>query len=136
MCSCVLMRVLSSVSPCSLSHQELFSGQYGGLDSGFNSVDSGSKRWSGNECVQSADDFSELSLRMAGLTRDQRNLEEEVEVEEDSPLTETPDRVNGQAEQVVFIDCSVTEEEEEECRTNHPTPPLIAPPHVRRCIHS
>ncbi|XP_041723670.2 leucine-rich repeat and calponin homology domain-containing protein 4 isoform X1 [Coregonus clupeaformis] len=104
-----------------LSDQELFSG----LDSGFNSVDSGSKRWSGNE---SADDFSERSLRMAELTRDQRNLEEEVEAEEDSPLTETPNRVNGEAEQVVSIDCSVTEEEEEECRTNHPTPLLTAPP--------
>nr|XP_033962020.1 leucine-rich repeat and calponin homology domain-containing protein 4 isoform X3 [Pseudochaenichthys georgianus] len=32
-----------------LSEQELFTGQFGGLDSGFNSVDSGSKRWSGNE---------------------------------------------------------------------------------------
>lgn len=29
--------------------QELFPGQIGGLDSGFNSVESGSKRWSGNE---------------------------------------------------------------------------------------
>lgn len=37
------------VFPCSLSDQELFTGQFGGLDSGFNSVDSGSKRWSGNE---------------------------------------------------------------------------------------
>lgn len=33
----------------SLSDHELFTGQFGGLDSGFNSVDSGSKRWSGNE---------------------------------------------------------------------------------------
>ncbi|XP_041738206.2 leucine-rich repeat and calponin homology domain-containing protein 4 isoform X1 [Coregonus clupeaformis] len=105
-----------------LSDHELFSGQYGGLDSGFNSVDSGSKRWSGNE---SADDFSERSLRMAELTRDQRNLEEEVE--DDSSLTETPDTVNGEAEQVHFIDRSVTEEEEE-CRTNRPTPPSTAPP--------
>lgn len=38
-----------SCFPCSLSDQELFPGQLGGLDSGFNSVDSGSKRWSGNE---------------------------------------------------------------------------------------
>ncbi|KPP65444.1 leucine-rich repeat and calponin-like domain-containing protein 4-like [Scleropages formosus] len=60
-----------------LSDQELFSGrQYGGLDSGFNSVDSGSKRWSGNE---SADDFSELSLKMAEISKDQRNLQEEGE---------------------------------------------------------
>ncbi|KAM9406954.1 leucine-rich repeat and calponin homology domain-containing protein 4 isoform 2-T3 [Salvelinus alpinus] len=105
-----------------LSDHELFSGQYGGLDSGFNSVDSGSKRWSGNE---SADDFSERSLRIAELTRDQRNLEEEVE--DDSSLTETPDTVTGEAKQVDFIDRSVTEEKED-CRTNRPTPPLTAPP--------
>lgn len=38
-----------------------------------------------NVCVQSADDFSERSLRMAEVSRDQRNLEEEVE-EDASPL--------------------------------------------------
>ncbi|XP_029615633.1 leucine-rich repeat and calponin homology domain-containing protein 4 [Salmo trutta] len=106
-----------------LSDHELFSVQYGGLDSGFNSVDSGSKRWSGNE---SADDFSERSLRIAELTRDQRNLEEEVE-DDDSSLTETPNTVNGEAKQVDFIDRSVTEEKEDS-RTNRPTPPLTAPP--------
>lgn len=37
-------------------------------------------------CVQSADDFSERSLRMAEVSRDQRNLEEEEEEEEGSPL--------------------------------------------------
>lgn len=32
------------------SHEELYSARpYGALDSGFNSVDSGDKRWSGNE---------------------------------------------------------------------------------------
>lgn len=32
------------------SHEELYSSRpYGALDSGFNSVDSGDKRWSGNE---------------------------------------------------------------------------------------
>ncbi|XP_040886747.1 leucine-rich repeat and calponin homology domain-containing protein 4 [Toxotes jaculatrix] len=105
-----------------LSDQELFTGQFGGLDSGFNSVDSGSKRWSGNE---SADDFSERSLRMAEVSRDQRNLEEEEE-EDGSPLE--ANKVNGEAEQVDFIDSSVTEEEEEEIRTYPPTPPLTAPP--------
>ncbi|XP_064818432.1 leucine-rich repeat and calponin homology domain-containing protein 4-like [Oncorhynchus masou masou] len=109
-------------SPGSLSDHELFSGQFGGLDSGFNSVDSGSKRWSGNE---SADDFSERSLRMAELTRDQRNLEEEVE--DDSSLTETPDTVNGEAKRVDFIDRRGTEEKED-CRANRPAPPLTAPP--------
>ncbi|XP_064878052.1 leucine-rich repeat and calponin homology domain-containing protein 4 isoform X2 [Oncorhynchus nerka] len=107
-----------------LSDHELFSGQFGGLDSGFNSVDSGSKRWSGNE---SADDFSERSLRMAELTRDQRNLEEEVE--DDSSLTETPDTVNGEAKRVDVIASprSVTEEKED-CRANRPSPPITAPP--------
>ncbi|KAM9425280.1 DISP complex protein LRCH3 isoform 2-T2 [Pholidichthys leucotaenia] len=102
-----------------LSDQELFVGQFGGLDSGFNSVDSGSKRWSGNE---SADDFSERSLRLAELSRDQRNLEEEEE-EDGSPLRAS--KVNGEAEQVDFIDSSVTEEE---IRIDPPTPPLTAPP--------
>ncbi|KAM6949592.1 leucine-rich repeat and calponin homology domain-containing protein 4 [Aplochiton taeniatus] len=110
-----------------LSEQELFTGPYGGLDSGFNSVDSGSKRWSGNE---SADDFSERSLRMAEVTRDHRNLQEEVE--EDIPL-ETTGRVNGVAEQVDFIDSSVTVEDEEvECRTDPPTRPLTAPPEEKK----
>jgi len=35
-------------------------------------------------CVQSADDFSERSLRMAEVNRDQRNLEEEEEEEEEN----------------------------------------------------
>ncbi|XP_008297868.1 leucine-rich repeat and calponin homology domain-containing protein 4 isoform X2 [Stegastes partitus] len=104
-----------------LSDQELFTGQFGGLDSGFNSVDSGSKRWSGNE---SADDFSERSLRMAEVSRDQRNLEEEEE-ENGSPLEAK--KVNGEAEQVDFIDSSVTEEEEDGLRMDAPTPPLTAP---------
>ncbi|XP_049601372.1 leucine-rich repeat and calponin homology domain-containing protein 4 isoform X2 [Syngnathus scovelli] len=101
-----------------LSDQELFACQFGGgLDSGFNSVDSGSKRWSGNE---SADDFSERSLRISEVSRDQRNLEEEEEeeVEEDTPRQ--ANKVNGQA---VLIDSSVTEEEEEEdMKTDPPTP--------------
>ncbi|XP_034146354.1 leucine-rich repeat and calponin homology domain-containing protein 4 isoform X1 [Esox lucius] len=107
-----------------LSDQELFPGQYGGLDSGFNSVDSGSKRWSGNE---SADDFSERSLRMAEMTRDQRNLTEEEEEVESSPLTKTSTTVNGEAERLDFIDSRVTGEEEKRL-TNPPTPPLTAPP--------
>ncbi|KAK2852050.1 hypothetical protein Q5P01_008326 [Channa striata] len=104
-----------------LSDQELFPAPFGGLDSGFNSVDSGSKRWSGNE---SADDFSERSLRMSEVSRDQRNLEEEEEVA-GSPLK--ANKVNGEAEQVDFIDSSVTEEEEEDIRTDPPTPSFIAP---------
>ncbi|XP_034413132.1 leucine-rich repeat and calponin homology domain-containing protein 4 isoform X2 [Cyclopterus lumpus] len=93
-----------------LSDQELFTGQFGGLDSGFNSVDSGSKRWSGNE---SADDFSERSLRMAEVSRDQRNLEEEEEEEEENGSPVEANKVNGDARHVDFIDSSVTEEEKE-----------------------
>ncbi|XP_050789234.1 LOW QUALITY PROTEIN: leucine-rich repeat and calponin homology domain-containing protein 4 [Gopherus flavomarginatus] len=71
--------------------------QYGGLDSGFNSVDSGSKRWSGNE---STDEFSDLSFRIAELVRDPRQLKEKR------------DRAaNGELEQIDFIDTSVEEEE-------------------------
>ncbi|XP_036404925.1 leucine-rich repeat and calponin homology domain-containing protein 4 isoform X2 [Megalops cyprinoides] len=107
-----------------LSDQELYSGrQYGGLDSGFNSVDSGSKRWSGNE---SADDFSELSLRMAELSREQRNLQEEGEKDPQ------PGRVvNGEVEQVDFIDSSVTEEEEES-RRQPPRLPSTSPPQDKK----
>ncbi|XP_068611789.1 leucine-rich repeat and calponin homology domain-containing protein 4 [Brachionichthys hirsutus] len=105
-----------------LSDQELFSGQFGGLDSGFNSVDSGSKRWSGNESV---DGFSELSLRMADVTRDQRNLEEEEE-EEDGPPLESNEG-NGEAEQVDLLDGSVSEEEVETG-----TEPVTAPPQEQR----
>ncbi|XP_067292542.1 leucine-rich repeat and calponin homology domain-containing protein 4 isoform X2 [Pseudorasbora parva] len=91
--------------------QDLFPGQYGGLDSGFNSVDSGSKRWSGNE---SADDFSERSLRLTDISREHTNFQEE---EEREPLLDTP-KVNGELEQVDFIDNSAMEEEEE--RTESP----------------
>uniref|UniRef100_A0A8C1XHC2 Leucine-rich repeats and calponin homology (CH) domain containing 4 n=1 Tax=Cyprinus carpio TaxID=7962 RepID=A0A8C1XHC2_CYPCA len=88
--------------------QDLFPGQYGGLDSGFNSVDSGSKRWSGNE---SADDFSERSLRLTDISREHTNFQEE---EERNILLDTP-KVNGDLEQVDFIDNTVTEEEDERC---------------------
>ncbi|XP_056298149.1 leucine-rich repeat and calponin homology domain-containing protein 4 isoform X2 [Pseudoliparis swirei] len=112
-----------------LSDQELFTGQFGGLDSGFNSVDSGSKRWSGNEVKlldtdhiihdhTSADDFSERSLRMAEVNRDQRNLEEEEEEEEEnnrSPV-EANKVNNGDAPHVAFMHSTVTEEEEKEVR--------------------
>lgn len=103
---------------CSLSDQELFPGQYGGLDSGFNSVDSGSKRWSGNEVrgrstkpfkqtsaacesifrlalrahkdvllvsFQSADDFSERSLRLTEMSRELHREEDERNTLLDTP---------------------------------------------------
>lgn len=50
---------------------ELYPGRpYGALDSGFNSVDSGDKRWSGNEPTE---ELSELPLRVAEISREQRD---------------------------------------------------------------
>ncbi|XP_017327857.1 leucine-rich repeat and calponin homology domain-containing protein 4 isoform X1 [Ictalurus punctatus] len=103
----------SGFSSC-LSDQELFPGQYGGLDSGFNSVDSGSKRWSGNE---SADDFSERSLRLTEISREQHREQDERNASLDTP------KVNGDVEQVDFIDGSLTEEDEESCKPDTPSPP-------------
>ncbi|XP_077598133.1 DISP complex protein LRCH3 isoform X2 [Stigmatopora nigra] len=93
-----------------LSDQEFFPSQFGGLDSGFNSVDSGSKRWSGNE---SADDFSERSLRVSEVGRDRRNLEEEEEEEEEEESPIQVNKVNGKAERLEFMDGGLTEEDEE-----------------------
>ncbi|KAM6453301.1 leucine-rich repeat and calponin homology domain-containing protein 4 isoform 2-T2 [Liasis olivaceus] len=75
--------------------------QYGGLDSGFNSVDSGSKRWSGNE---STDEFSDLSFRIAELARDPKQLKEKRGGAADT----------SELEQIDYIDSSVNGEEEEE----------------------
>ncbi|XP_051900678.1 leucine-rich repeat and calponin homology domain-containing protein 4-like isoform X2 [Pristis pectinata] len=79
--------------------------QRSGLDSGFNSVDSGSKRWSGNE---STDEFTDLSLRMVEISREQRQLRG----------SQTPRRTEDGGgdqdfEQIDFIDSSVNGEEEE-----------------------
>ncbi|XP_056408270.1 leucine-rich repeat and calponin homology domain-containing protein 4-like, partial [Hyla sarda] len=78
---------------------DLYSQPYGGLDSGFNSVDSGSKRWSGNESV---DELSDLSFRVSGLGRDVRQFKEKLN-----------GATNGESEQLDFIDSSTNEEEEE-----------------------
>ncbi|XP_032091027.1 leucine-rich repeat and calponin homology domain-containing protein 4 isoform X2 [Thamnophis elegans] len=75
--------------------------QHGGLDSGFHSVDSGSKRWSGNE---STDEFSDLSFRIAELARDPKQLREKRGGAGDA----------GEVEQIDYIDSSVNGEEEEE----------------------
>uniref|UniRef100_A0A8P4K215 Calponin-homology (CH) domain-containing protein n=1 Tax=Dicentrarchus labrax TaxID=13489 RepID=A0A8P4K215_DICLA len=84
---------------------ELYPGRpYGALDSGFNSVDSGDKRWSGNEPTE---ELSELPLRVAEISREHRQ------------------RAGGaggaggdvELEQIDFIDSCVGEEEEEEGRS-------------------
>ncbi|KAM4676994.1 leucine-rich repeat and calponin homology domain-containing protein 4 isoform 2-T2 [Discoglossus pictus] len=75
---------------------------YGGLDSGFNSVDSGSKRWSGNE---SADEFSDLSFRIAGLGKDARQLREKQ------------NGTDGDGDHIDFFE-SITNEEEEDAKSD------------------
>ncbi|XP_062065319.1 DISP complex protein LRCH3 isoform X6 [Lepus europaeus] len=92
-------------------HEELYSSRsYGALDSGFNSVDSGDKRWSGNE---PADEFSDLPLRVAEITKEQRLRRESQYQENHNSLVVT----NGgehDLDQIDYIDSCAAEEEEEE----------------------
>ncbi|XP_028430174.1 leucine-rich repeat and calponin homology domain-containing protein 3 isoform X2 [Perca flavescens] len=82
---------------------ELYPGRpYGALDSGFNSVDSGDKRWSGNEPTE---ELSELPLRVAEISRDQR------------PRAPLANGTHVESEQIDYIDSCVGEEEEEEGRS-------------------
>ncbi|XP_058537189.1 leucine-rich repeat and calponin homology domain-containing protein 4 isoform X4 [Ochotona princeps] len=89
-----------SFSPCPA--EDLFPGRRydGGLDSGFHSVDSGSKRWSGNE---STDEFSELSFRISELAREPRGPRERRE----------DGSADADQEQTDFIDSHVPGEDEE-----------------------
>lgn len=87
--------------PLNYNHcgDELYPGRgYGALDSGFNSVDSGDKRWSGNEPSE-----EDLSVKVAELSREQRLRGAALH--------------NGtsysEPEQIDFIDSCVTEEEED-----------------------
>ncbi|NXH10590.1 LRCH3 protein, partial [Bucco capensis] len=94
-------------------HEELYSGHpYGALDSGFNSVDSGDKRWSGNEPT---DEFSDLPLRVAEITKEQR-LRRESQYQENRGSTVTNGGVEHDLDQIDYIDSCATEEEEEEVR--------------------
>ncbi|XP_068441193.1 DISP complex protein LRCH3 isoform X2 [Clinocottus analis] len=78
---------------------ELYPGRpYGALDSGFNSVDSGDKRWSGNEPTE---ELSELPLRVAEISREQR--------QRGGALLANGTHV--ELEQIDFIDSCAEEEE-------------------------
>ncbi|XP_038817603.1 DISP complex protein LRCH3-like isoform X1 [Salvelinus namaycush] len=87
---------------------------YGALDSGFNSVDSGDKRWSGNEPT---DELSDLPLRVAEITKEQRQRREREEhrTSGSHPVTNgtCENQVEGELEQIDFIDSCTGEEEEE-----------------------
>ncbi|XP_053177450.1 DISP complex protein LRCH3 [Scomber japonicus] len=89
---------------------ELYPGRpYGALDSGFNSVDSGDKRWSGNEPTE---ELSELPLRVAEISRDQRHRREDGR-----GGAALANGTHVELEQIDFIDSCVGEEEEEEGRS-------------------
>nr|XP_035929236.1 leucine-rich repeat and calponin homology domain-containing protein 4 isoform X3 [Halichoerus grypus] len=103
-----------SFSPCPA--EDLFPGRRydGGLDSGFHSVDSGSKRWSGNE---STDEFSELSFRISELAREPRGPRERRE----------DGSADGDPEQIDFIDSHVPAEDEERGAAEEQRPPELSP---------
>ncbi|XP_040468939.1 DISP complex protein LRCH3 isoform X3 [Falco naumanni] len=93
-------------------HEELYSSRpYGALDSGFNSVDSGDKRWSGNEPT---DEFSDLPLRVAEITKEQRLRRESQYQENRGNTVVTNGGVEHDLDQIDYIDSCATEEEEEE----------------------
>ncbi|XP_076138606.1 DISP complex protein LRCH3 isoform X1 [Alosa pseudoharengus] len=99
--------------------EELYPGRpYGALDSGFNSVDSGDKRWSGNEPT---DELSDLPLRVAEITKEQRQRRER-ERERSDESKHSSVVANGtlesEIEQIDFIDSCTGEEEEEEGRSS------------------
>ncbi|XP_053169229.1 DISP complex protein LRCH3 isoform X4 [Hemicordylus capensis] len=101
-------------------HEELYSSRpYGALDSGFNSVDSGDKRWSGNEPT---DEFSDLPLRVAEITKEQRLRRESQYQENRGSAVVTNGGVEHDLDQIDFIDSCVTEEEEEEGSPVKPIP--------------
>ncbi|XP_075993069.1 DISP complex protein LRCH3 [Genypterus blacodes] len=93
--------------------EDLCSGRaYGALDSGFNSVDSGDKRWSGNE---PAEELSELPVCVAEINREHRQRREDGRGGGGGPAL-----ANGtytEAEQIDFIDNCPVEEDEDESRS-------------------
>ncbi|XP_025066873.1 leucine-rich repeat and calponin homology domain-containing protein 4 [Alligator sinensis] len=99
-----------SIRPNGLPDEFYPARPHGGLDSGFNSVDSGSKRWSFNE------EFSELSFRVAELTRDPR-----------LPRT-CGTALDTDLEQIDFIDSSVNGEEDEEAKPEEKSKVEPSPP--------
>ncbi|XP_050163809.1 DISP complex protein LRCH3 isoform X4 [Myiozetetes cayanensis] len=100
-------------------HEELYSSRpYGALDSGFNSVDSGDKRWSGNEPT---DEFSDLPLRVAEITKEQRLRRESQYQENRGSAVVTNGGVEHDLDQIDYIDSCATEEEEEESSPVKPT---------------
>ncbi|XP_059800464.1 DISP complex protein LRCH3 isoform X8 [Hypanus sabinus] len=94
--------------------EEYFTGRpYGALDSGFNSVDSGDKRWSGNEPT---DEFPDVPQRVAEIAKEQRQRRECQHHEQRSSSLMPNGIVEHDLEQIDYIDSCPVEEEEEEVR--------------------
>ncbi|XP_059421356.1 DISP complex protein LRCH3-like [Carassius carassius] len=104
--------------------EDLFPGRpYGALDSGFNSVDSGDKRWSGNE---PSDELSDLPLRVAEITKEQRQRRDR-EREREDPRTGshvTNGTMEAEIEQIDFIDSCTVDDEGEDGRSRRGAEPV------------
>ncbi|XP_052388289.1 DISP complex protein LRCH3 isoform X6 [Carassius gibelio] len=139
--------------------EDLFPGRpYGALDSGFNSVDSGDKRWSGNEAsviqitliknllypavvlyyrfiycsvpplphLKPSDELSDLPLRVAEITKEQRQRRDR-EREREDPRTGshvTNGTLETEIEQIDFIDSCTVDDEGEDGRSRRGAEPV------------
>ncbi|XP_058607363.1 DISP complex protein LRCH3 isoform X5 [Onychostoma macrolepis] len=104
--------------------EDLYPGRlYGALDSGFNSVDSGDKRWSGNE---PSDELSDLPLRVAEITREQRQRRDREREREDHRTGShvTNGTLETELEQIDFIDSSTGDDEDEDGRSRRGAEPV------------
>ncbi|XP_044144541.1 DISP complex protein LRCH3 isoform X6 [Bufo gargarizans] len=98
----------------STCHDDMYPGRtYGALDSGFNSVDSGDKRWSGNEPT---DEFTDLSFRTTEAIKEQRLRRDHQNQDSRGSSVIANGGVEHDLEQIDYIDSYTTEEEEEEVR--------------------
>ncbi|XP_073706774.1 DISP complex protein LRCH3-like [Garra rufa] len=104
--------------------EDLYSGRpYGALDSGFNSVDSGDKRWSGNE---PSDELSDLPLRVAEITKEQRQRRDRDREREDHRTGShvTNGTLDAELEQIDFIDSCTGDDDDEDGRSRRGAEPI------------
>ncbi|XP_066458979.1 DISP complex protein LRCH3 isoform X1 [Eleutherodactylus coqui] len=98
----------------STCHDDVYPGRtYGALDSGFNSVDSGDKRWSGNEPT---DEFTELSFRTTDASKEHRLRRDHQSQDCRGSSLIANGGVEHDLDQIDYIDSYATEEEEDEVR--------------------
>ncbi|XP_072264446.1 DISP complex protein LRCH3 isoform X14 [Pyxicephalus adspersus] len=94
-------------------HDDVYPGRtYGALDSGFNSVDSGDKRWSGNEPT---DEFTDLPLKTSDRSKEQRLRRDHIQESRGNSVIANGG-VDHDLDQIDYIDSYATEEEEEDVR--------------------